>query len=88
MFDPKFKPELFITSIFSLLPLTDPARISLWPPKYFVALWITKSIPTSIGFWLIGLANVLSITEIRRLLFAKSEIEDKSTMFNNGLLGD
>ena len=28
---------------------TIPAIISPWPPKYFVALWITTSTPKSIG---------------------------------------
>ena len=39
-----------------------PQQISLCPPIYLVPLWVTTSMPRSRGFWLIGVANVLSIT--------------------------
>ena len=43
-------------------------RISECPPMYLVALWITISIPKSMGFWFTGLAKVLSIMEISSVL--------------------
>ena len=47
-------------------PASAPAVTSLWPFRYFVALCMTRSTPSAIGCWLTGLANVLSMTEIRR----------------------
>ena len=39
-----------------------PHWMSLWPPRYFVPLCTTTSIPSAIGFWWMGVAKVLSIT--------------------------
>ena len=77
-----------ILLIFALLDAKTPANISLCPPRYFVALWRTISIPKSAGFWLIGLENVLSIIEIRLCLLERFEIAFKSITFRRGLLGD
>ena len=40
-----------------------PPVTSLWPFRYFVALCIARSTPSASGCWLIGLANVLSMTD-------------------------
>src|SRR5699024_8971513 len=42
-------------------PSTNPAVISEWPRKYFVAEYTTRSAPNSIGRWFTGEAKVLSI---------------------------
>ena len=42
--------------------MTTPPTLSLWPLRYFVVLWVTRSAPNSIGRWMYGLANVLSTT--------------------------
>ena len=41
---------------------TTPSSTSSWPPRYFVALWSTKSAPCSIGRRWIGVAAVESTT--------------------------
>ncbi len=52
------------SNIKSCLVKTTPAKISLCPTRYLVALCNTISIPKSIGFLFIGDANVLSIIEM------------------------
>ena len=42
--------------------MTMPPTLSLWPFRYFVVLWTTRSAPNSIGRCMYGLANVLSTT--------------------------
>ena len=42
--------------------MTIPPTLSLWPFRYFVVLWMTRSAPSSIGRCTLGLANVLSTT--------------------------
>ncbi|MNE59073.1 hypothetical protein D3C80_1541450 [compost metagenome] len=37
-----------------------PARTSLWPPRYLVALWTIISAPSSSGRWKNGVSSVLS----------------------------
>ena len=54
-----------IRSIHAFDPMTAPATISLWPFRYFVQLWSTRSKPRSRGRKLTGVANVLSINETR-----------------------
>ena len=46
----------------SLFPQITPPKASAWPPKYLEAECKTISAPSSKGFWLIGVANVLSTT--------------------------
>jgi hypothetical protein len=57
-------PKLFSSSFTSAtvgpLPSTTPAVRSEWPPRYFVALWNTRSAPCSSGRKLTGVANVAS----------------------------
>ena len=45
-------------------PASAPAVTSLWPFRYLVTLCMTRSTPSAIGCWLIGLANVLSMIEM------------------------
>ena len=61
---------------------------SLWPPRYFVAEWMTTSTPNSSGRWLYGVANVASttvFTRCRRPIAAKRSM---SRMRLCGLVGD
>ena len=69
-------------------PASTPAVTSLWPFKYFVALCITTSTPSEIGCWLIGLANVLSMTEVMPRLRQTRATAAMSTHRNVGLMGD
>src|SRR2546428_11327981 len=53
--------------ICSKIPLTlratmAPPMTSLWPPRYFVVAWWTRSAPSASGVWRIGVAIVLSHT--------------------------
>ena len=41
-------------------PASTPATTSLWPFRYLVALWATRSMPCSIGRWKSGLLKLLS----------------------------
>ena len=45
-------------------PASAPAVTSLCPFRYFVAECMTRSTPSAIGCWLIGLAKVLSMADI------------------------
>ena len=47
-----------------------PAKVSLCPAKYFVALWSTTSAPNLRGFWKYGVKNVLSTTKIQLFFLA------------------
>ena len=51
----------------SRLQTTAPSSTSWWPPRYFVALWRTKSAPCSSGRRWIGVAAVASTTHGRRV---------------------
>ena len=70
-------------------PHTTPASTSLWPARYFVALWTTRSIPKAAGRQLTGVANVASIIDltVRRVLHAAAT-RSRSTHDRYGLVGD
>jgi hypothetical protein len=61
--------------------------MSEWPLRYLVAECMTRSIPISSGFWIQGVAKVLSqtvrIPRSRPMRAAAS----RSTSFNKGLVG-
>ena len=61
--------------------------MSEWPLIYFVVEWLTISIPKSKGFWLIGLAKVLSQIVVTLCFFAIDAIFFKSVIFNSGFVG-
>ena len=69
-------------------PASAPAVTSLWPFRYFVALCITRSTPSAIGCWLIGLANVLSTTEMTPRARHARATAAMSTQRSVGLIGD
>ncbi len=69
-------------------PASAPAVTSLWPFRYFVALCMTRSTPSAIGCWLIGLANVLSITDSTPRARQADAIAAMSTHRSVGLIGD
>ena len=69
-------------------PASAPAVTSLWPFRYFVALCITRSTPSAIGCWLIGLAKVLSMTEITPRARHARATAAMSTQRSVGLIGD
>ena len=71
------------------LPHTAPASRSLWPPRYLVHEWMTRSAPASSGRWLMGVAKVASMTSLappKRCLMATSLA--MSTTRRYGLVGD
>ena len=55
-------------------PITAPAVRSLWPPRYLVALWMTRSARWSSGDWFTGLANVLSTTTAAPTAWASAAV--------------
>src|SRR3954454_1548654 len=69
-------------------PARAPAVTSLCPFRYFVALCITRSTPSAIGCWLIGLAKVLSIIERTFLALQARATAAMSTQRSVGLIGD
>ena len=73
--------------ISSSLATTNPAIISLCPPRNFVALCNVISIPKSSGLCKYGVINVLSIIEIRLFSFAIVAIPLISVTANNGFDG-
>ena len=60
----------------------------MWPFRYFVALCITRSTPSASGCWLIGLAKVLSITEMTPRARQAAATAAMSTQRSVGLIGD
>ncbi len=74
-------------SIHFLLPAAAPAITSECPLKYFVALCTTMSKPKSIGRCSSGVANVLSMIEIRLCLLANAIALFKSTSRSVGFVG-
>ncbi|OQC19137.1 MAG: hypothetical protein BWX71_02644 [Deltaproteobacteria bacterium ADurb.Bin072] len=72
----------------SLLPITTPARMSLWPERYLVALWVTRSMPYSRGRWLMGVAMVLSMRVMTPCFFAIFLRSTRSNTLRYGLVGD
>ena len=67
---------------------TNPPTTSLWPPRYFVVLWTTRSAPSASGDWRYGVANVLSTARIAPTSWAASAAARMSTMFSSGFVGD
>ena len=67
----------------SRLHTTAPRRTSSWPPRYFVALWSTKSAPCSSGRRWIGVAAVESTTTVAGCAAAAS----RSGIVRNGFDG-
>ncbi len=78
---------LLILSITSFAPDTVPAMMSVWPPRYFVALCITTSIPSLCGCWLIGVAKVLSIMLVVPTERVASATLAISTILSVGFVG-
>jgi hypothetical protein len=70
------------------LPSTAPASRSLWPPRYLVAEWMTRSMPNSSGRWLIGVAKVESMIVLTRWRRPMSATRSRSRMRLYGLVGD
>src|SRR5476649_1510067 len=66
---------------------TMPPTLSLWPLRYLVVLWVTRSAPNSIGRWMYGLANVLSTTSLALWRWARSAAARRSVMRITGLVG-
>ena len=64
-----------------------PPTLSLWPFRYFVVLWVTRSAPNSIGRWMYGLANVLSTTSFAPCRWASSAAARRSVIRITGLVG-
>ena len=61
----------------------------MWPPRYLVHEWMTRSAPASSGRWLMGVAKVASMTSLappKRCLIATSL--PRSTTRRYGLVGD
>ena len=67
--------------------MTTPPTLSLWPLRYFVVLWMTRSAPSSIGRWRYGLAKVLSTTSRRRADARDRPRRRRSVSRITGLLG-
>jgi hypothetical protein len=61
--------------------------LSLWPLRYFVVLWVTRSAPSGIGRCTAGLANVLSTTSRRPCFRAISAVFAMSVSRSTGLVG-
>ena len=66
---------------------TMPPTLSLWPFRYFVVLWTTRSAPNSIGRCTYGLANVLSTTSRTSWRCASSAAAARSVSRITGLVG-
>ena len=77
-----------IGSTSALGPATLPPVTSLWPFRYFVALCIARSTPSASGCWLMGLANVLSMTDSTPRARHAAAIFAMSTQRSVGLIGD
>ncbi len=67
---------------------TAPPSTSLWPPRNFVELWMTRSAPSSSGRCSTGLAKVLSTATIAPAPCTSSLTASRSTMRSSGLVGD
>ena len=66
----------------------DPPTLSLWPFRYLVVLWTTRSAPNSIGRCTHGLANVLSTTILMRCLRARARSPRRRSVSRiTGLVG-
>ena len=68
--------------------MTTPANTSLWPAKYLVTLWITRSMPYASGCRLSGVAKVLSMAVRTRRRWPISPRRARSRHRMNGLVGD
>ena len=66
---------------------TTPPTLSLWPFRYLVVLWVTRSAPNSIGRWMYGLAKVLSTTSRTSWRWARSAAARRSVSRITGLVG-
>ena len=64
-----------------------PPTLSLWPLRYLVVLWVTRSAPNSIGRWMYGLAKVLSTTSRASWRWARSAAARRSVSRITGLVG-
>ena len=70
-------------------PHTTPARTSLWPARYFVALCTTRSIPNDAGRQFTGVANVASIIDLTvRCDLQAAASRSRSTHARYGFVGD
>jgi len=67
--------------------ISAPPTVSECPPTYFVVECITMSAPSSIGRVSIGVAKVLSTTEIAPALRARAHTAAMSTSFSVGFVG-
>ena len=72
----------------SLSPTMHPAKTSLCPPKYFEALWITRSAPKSSARLLMGVANVPSMHTRHPFGLHSFAMRSTSTHRRYGLVGD
>src|SRR6266849_3025448 len=66
---------------------TAPARTSLWPFRYFVAEWTTRSAPNSMGRVKTGVAAVLSTATRTSTAWAISATAARSVTSHIGLAG-
>src|SRR5699024_1186010 len=85
--DPRLLRHPLIGVIRSEEPSTNPAVISEWPPKYFVAEYTTRSAPNSSGRLFTGEAKVLSITTSAPYLCARLLIALMSKISRAGFVG-
>ena len=69
-------------------PDTVPAIRSLWPPRYLVALWITRSAPSASGRWFTGEAKVESMITATPRSCATRTASGTSITRRYGLVGD
>ena len=84
-------PHSFIRSRTSsttvVAPATAPAMTSEWPFRYFVALWITTSAPSSRGRKFIGVAKVESTSSAIPSDSASTASHSTSSSRISGLVG-
>jgi hypothetical protein len=88
MMPPRTPSALRTGSMNSELPVIVPASRSLWPPRYFVALWITPSAPRSSARWLYGAANVESMMTFTPRSCAMRQTSGTSATRRYGFVGD
>ncbi|MCY1291263.1 hypothetical protein D9M70_404460 [compost metagenome] len=73
--------------ISSFEPVTTPATTSEWPPRYLDAEWMTRSTPSEIGCWKIGLAQLLSMAVMMPWSLARRAREATSWVSITQLVG-